>query len=453
MPAISKTKTGARVGLALAGGGPEGAIYEIGAVRALEEAIDGLDLVDLDTYVGVSAGAFVASCLANGLSPQQLCRAIISPEPGEHPFMPEMFFTPAIGEFASRSLMVPMLLWEALRDYVSSPNDLTLVESLTRLARALPTGLFNNEPIRVFLQKIFALKGRTDDFRELRRRLIVVTSDLDSGRSVCFGEPGLDHVPISTAVQASTALPGLYPPVLIDGRHYCDGVLLKTVHASVALDHGVDLLFALNPIVPVDTHVAVERGVMRRGKLVHRGLPTVISQTLRTIVHSRMIVGMSVYKPRYPHADVVLLEPAPDDYRMFFTNIFSFSSRKDTCEHAYRTTLATLAARRLELEPLLEKYGLRLRREVIEDSERSLWAQVGIPERGRRAPITASLDRTLASLELLVGDLEARTARLAAIESTASLDEGGGSSPENVTPPLLEPPGDGDRSSSSPAAS
>ena len=33
-----------RVGLALAGGGPEGAIYEIGALRALDEAIEGLDL-------------------------------------------------------------------------------------------------------------------------------------------------------------------------------------------------------------------------------------------------------------------------------------------------------------------------------------------------------------------------------------------------------------------------
>ena len=61
---------------------------------------------------------------------------------------------------------------------------------------------------------------------------------------------------------ASSALPGLYPPVDIDGRHYVDGVLLKTLHGSVALDHGVGLLFAVNPIVPIDTAAAVEKGVL-----------------------------------------------------------------------------------------------------------------------------------------------------------------------------------------------
>ncbi|NJN65144.1 MAG: lectin subunit beta, partial [Acidobacteria bacterium] len=282
----------------------------------------------------------------------------------------------------------------------------------------MPTGIFNNEPIRVYLEKIFALRGRTNDFRQLERRLIVVAADLDSGNSVRFGETGNDHIPISTAVQASTALPGLYPPVLIDGRYYCDGVLLKTVHASVALDQGIDVLFALNPIVPVDTRAAVERGVMRRGKLVDRGLPTVISQTLRTIIHSRMVVGMSVYKPRYPHADVILIEPKRDDYRMFFTNIFSFSARKDTCEHAYRTTLAHLASRQNELKPLLERHGLRLREDVINDPQRRLWPEEGIPEvHGRaqpKAPLTVTLDRTLSKLEMMVSDMEARVARLSA---------------------------------------
>ncbi|MEO1369430.1 MAG: lectin subunit beta, partial [Acidobacteriota bacterium] len=56
------------VGLAMAGGAPGGAIYEIGAMRALDEALIGLDLRDCGCFVGVSAGAFLTSCLANGLS-------------------------------------------------------------------------------------------------------------------------------------------------------------------------------------------------------------------------------------------------------------------------------------------------------------------------------------------------------------------------------------------------
>ena len=188
------------------------------------------------TGVVVSAGAFITACLANNLSTAQMCRAIVKPEPGEHPFVPENFMSPAIGRFVRSGLKVPRLLAEAFWEMIAHPLDSSLFEPMTRLSRALPVGVFRNEPIRAYLEKIFSMHGRTDDFRELRRKLVVVATDLDSGRPVRFGEPGLDHVPISTAVQASTALPGLYPPVLIDGRYYVDGVLLKTVHASVALE-------------------------------------------------------------------------------------------------------------------------------------------------------------------------------------------------------------------------
>ncbi|HEU4989238.1 MAG TPA: patatin-like phospholipase family protein, partial [Gemmatimonadaceae bacterium] len=61
-----------KIGLALAGGGTVGAMYELGALRALEEAVDGLDMNDAYAYVGVSAGSFIAACLANGLTTTQM---------------------------------------------------------------------------------------------------------------------------------------------------------------------------------------------------------------------------------------------------------------------------------------------------------------------------------------------------------------------------------------------
>jgi predicted acylesterase/phospholipase RssA len=66
-----------KIALALAGGGPGGAVYEIGALRALDEAVEGLDLNQVGMYVGVSAGAFISACLANQLTPAQMCRAIV----------------------------------------------------------------------------------------------------------------------------------------------------------------------------------------------------------------------------------------------------------------------------------------------------------------------------------------------------------------------------------------
>jgi predicted acylesterase/phospholipase RssA len=396
----------AKIGLALAGGGPEGSIYEIGAVRALDEAIEGLDFNDFDIYVGVSAGAFITSCLANNLSTAQMCRAIVKPEPGEHPFVPENFLTPAVGEFLQSGAKMPKLFLEALWQMARHPADASLFEPMTRLGRALPVGIFKNQPIRNYLEKIFSMHGRTDDFRELRRKLVLVATDLDSGRPVRFGEPGLDHVPISAAVQASTALPGLYPPVLIEDRHYVDGVLLKTMHASVALEDGADLVLCVNPIVPVDTIRSVELGVMRRGQLVDRGLPTVLAQTFRTLVHSRMGAGLAAYETRFADKDVLVFEPRRDDYDMFFSNVFSFSNRKTVCEHAYRSIRRKLWRNRQRIEPVLERHGLRLRTEILEDQEDDLWKSVRLNE--RRKPSTSHLkdrlEKALAQVESIVAE-------------------------------------------------
>jgi NTE family protein len=370
----------ARIGLALAGGAPEGAIWEIGALRALDEAVTGLDFKTFHVYVGVSSGAVLAACLANDMTTSQLCRAALAAEPDEPPFVPDSLLRPATRELARGGRALPGLVYDALRDYLMKPGEYTLLESLMRLTRALPVGFFDNEPMRTYLEDVFSIKGRTDDFRQLAKHLVVVAADLDSGQAVRFGEPGHDHVPISLAVQASTALPGLYPPVEIEGRHYVDGVLLKTLHASVALDAGADLVLCINPIVPVDTAHAVETGAMRRGKLLDRGLPSVLSQTFRTMIHSRMEVGLATYQTRYKDADVVLIEPERDDYKMFFTNIFGFSERRAVCEHAYQATRRNLLARYDTLEPVLARHGVTLRKDVLEDQTRALWPGVGLED-------------------------------------------------------------------------
>ncbi len=70
------------IAIALAGGGPLGGIYEIGACAALSDSINGLRLDHADIYVGVSSGAVVASALANGISPAKLVRILLSDDSG-----------------------------------------------------------------------------------------------------------------------------------------------------------------------------------------------------------------------------------------------------------------------------------------------------------------------------------------------------------------------------------
>lgn len=393
-------------GLAMAGGGPAGAIYEIGAIRALEDAIDGLTFNEFDVFAGISAGAFISGNLVNGVTTDVMCRAVVSTDPSEHPFVPETFLTPAFGAFARSGARLPNHLADVVRDYWQNHEDRTVVKSLTRLSSAIPVGLFDNRPIREYLKKIYNRPGRTDDFKMLNKKLYVITADLDSGDAVIFGKDRMD-IPISQAIQASSALPGLYPPVLIDGRHYVDGVLLKTLHASTILDTGVKLAFCINPIVPVDTKTAVEAGFMRRGKLIDRGMPYVLSQTFRTLIYSRMVTGFSAYEDRFSDRDIILFEPSKEDYRMFFTNIFSFASRKAVCEHAYRSTLRNLAKRRDELGPILEKHGYRLNETLLDHPAPDLWKSVNLPQQGtgrKRSPhnVTVDLNHALNRLERMI---------------------------------------------------
>jgi NTE family protein len=321
----------ARVGLALAGGGPLGGIYEVGALLALADSLDGIDFNELDVYVGVSSGSFVAAALANGLSPAQMYRLFIA-DGLDATLTPEVFLRPAFGEFARRAWSLPSLLAFATWRYLSHPFHRSFMESFAMLGRAMPTGIFDNGAIDDFLSGLFAAPGRTNDFRKLRHKLFLVATNLDTGASVTFGGPGRDSVPISRAIEASSALPGLFPPVPIHGEHYVDGALNKTLHASVALEEGVRLLLCVNPLVPYDASRAKRGDRLTVAKLNQGGLPLVLSQTFRAIIHSRMRVGMEKYRRQYPDADVVLFEPDREDADMFFANIFSYSQRKRLCE-------------------------------------------------------------------------------------------------------------------------
>jgi NTE family protein len=396
-----------RIGIALAGGGPLGAIYEIGVLSALSEALHGVEFNRAEVYVGVSAGSFIAAGLANGYTPQDLARLFIEDAHSEDRFDPALLLRPAFREYGRRLASLPPLIAEAAWAYITHPGN--VLRALERLGRALPTGLFDGEQIDRYLARIFAGPGRTNDFRKLRRKLYIVAAELDTGESVAFGAAGVDHVPISRAVQASSALPGLFPPVEIDGHCFVDGALRKTLHASVALAHGVDLLLCVNPLVPfyARRHSLGEAPQRRRDhrleKLVEGGLPVVLAQTYRAIIHSRLDAGMERYKTAYPHSDIVLFQPNRSDADMFFTNLFSYSGRHRLCEHAYQKMRRELWERRHELAPRLARHGISIDAAVLRDEKRTLVRSL---RRRREYRIDTRASQTARALAATLDDLQ-----------------------------------------------
>jgi predicted acylesterase/phospholipase RssA len=402
--------------LALAGGGPLGAIYEIGALCALEEAIPGLDFNALDGYVGVSAGGFVAAGLANGMTPRQLCASFIENlGPATDVVHPTLFFRPAWGELLQRLAALPLLLARSGLGYALGRQS--LLGAVEALGSALPTGVFTQAPLQAQLQRMFAADGRSDDFRALTRRLVIVATDLDSGETAPFGLPGWDHVPISQAVAASAALPGLFPPLQIDGRWYVDGALKKTLHASVLLDMGLDLVLCLNPLVPFHAepaepgagrprrHRLLAGGVAPIPRLVQGGLPLVLSQTFRSLIHSRLEMGMRGYTGSHPDTDILLFEPDQRDPALFLANAFDTSQRRQLAEHAYQRTRAHLRSNRGWTGRTLARHGLALDGTLLDQPRRRLLA----PRAGLRAatePRSTAAGQALQRLDEVLNDLQ-----------------------------------------------
>ncbi|MFZ3218881.1 MAG: patatin-like phospholipase family protein [Rhodoferax sp.] len=385
----ASTETPPKIALALAGGGPLGAIYEVGAMCALEESLNGLDFTKLHHYVGVSAGGFIAAALANGMSPRELCASFIEndSEPSET-FDPSWLMEPAYSEFARRGIMLPGLVVSALWHLATGRKS--LMSALEHLSPGLPTGVFSNQQVDTQLARLFSREGRTNDFRKLKTHLTLVATNLDSGEAAPFGRPGWDHVPISQAVQASSALPGLFPPVEIDDQYYVDGALKKTMHASVALEDGVDLMICLNPLVPFDATSPQVAKVMQRGlpanrreipRIVDGGLPAVLSQTFRSMIHSRMELGMKHYHHGYPDTDIILIEPDHRDPELYLANTFSYAQRRHLAEHAYQQTRQMLRSRKTGLSAKLARHGISLNHDVLDDPKRHLSAPAKPPTR------------------------------------------------------------------------
>jgi len=383
-----------KVALVCAGGGVTGAVYEIGCLRALDELL-GRSVLDLDLYVGISGGAVVAALTAAGISPGQMYDEATSRSGGA---ALGMTAAPLYGlgalEFLKRSARAPKVLTEAITTALTAEGR-NLSDVAWSVFEMLPPGLLDSSGIQKFLHQLFRSRLRGDSFRKLPRRLLVVAVDIDTGEAVAFGLDGRTDVPVSKAVQASVALPGLYRPVRIDGRDYVDGGVRKTAHINLAIQNGADLVICINPIVPFHNKDG-EKGPLG-GHISRRGVTWVLDQTLRIMLHGRMELGLQRYAREHPEVDILVIEPTRDDMRMFSYNIMRYSARKVVAEHGYRTTLEFFARDAERYRTLFARHGIRMADPAL------------APEVPPRHPHRSNLARTLdASLDRLDSRLRSR---------------------------------------------
>ncbi|HYL69959.1 MAG TPA: patatin-like phospholipase family protein, partial [Candidatus Dormibacteraeota bacterium] len=172
-----RRRAGGKLGVALAGGGPLGAFYELGVLHALGEALLGRELTELDVYVGVSSGSFLAASLANGIDTTSMGASFIYNE-GPRVLPPELFLQPALADYRRRIARLPAALAEAAAQYVRDPLGSGWQTLLGALAKVTPTAAFDNRPLESYLHETYSSGGHTDDFRRLRAQLYIVATRL-----------------------------------------------------------------------------------------------------------------------------------------------------------------------------------------------------------------------------------------------------------------------------------
>ncbi|HVW26034.1 MAG TPA: patatin-like phospholipase family protein [Polyangiaceae bacterium] len=338
-----------KIALCLPGGGVTGAMYQIGALAALEDVVQGFQANDLGLYVGTSSGASVAAALAGGIPVQRMYRALLDPADVFFPLERRDLLRVDLGEWARALGTIFGAVrhgGESVLKRKPSPSPQALWEQLDRLYDSLPTGVFKLEGYERFLEDFFARRGVPNNFRAMPHPLLIMAHDLDSGAPVFFGSEGSDHVPVSRACIASTALPPFFSPVRIRDRFYIDAMAAQVAHVDAAVDAGSDVLIVVNPMVPVRAE-QVPTGHGHRPSVRDKGYLWVANQAIRIGMHTLLREALTRIRTE-KRADVILIEPDPTDGILFMFSPASFTGRRKMLEYAYRATrdrmLALLAS-------------------------------------------------------------------------------------------------------------
>ena len=133
-----------RTALVLGGGGFTGGVYEIGALRALDLLAVNRTVNQFDVYVGTSAGSFVASLAANGVTPEEMMRVVNQQVPT--PFRDVdrgTLMRPNLLEFAQSAALLPLRVLGLGRNMLGHIRSASVIDLAVGLAEALPSGMYD----------------------------------------------------------------------------------------------------------------------------------------------------------------------------------------------------------------------------------------------------------------------------------------------------------------------
>jgi NTE family protein len=360
---------GGKTALVLGGGGITGAAYHLGVLNAMNAMGPDVDVNDFDLYVGTSAGAVVAACLANGITPEELILANVGHSSASIPGIgADEIMMPDRRGLARSLIRWPLGVIGALRRYVGHPFTTRLIDGLGALAEGLPQALYTTDGTERYLRDLLGRPGRSNRFSETSRRLLISATDLDSAQRTVFGEDGAPEASISEAAAASTAIPLLYAPRRIGERVYLDGALRSTTNIEIAIAHGAELIVCVNPLVPfvhdVGYLLPTATGLPSRF-IAQKGFPHIAAQSYRIMAQAQVEKELEIVVHAHPNVDIILIEPRRDDEHLFVFNLMDYGSRERIARHAFESVAIDLVTRFPEYKKVLGRHGIRISRDAL----------------------------------------------------------------------------------------
>ena len=217
-PATPPPAARPRLALVLSSGGVRG-LAHVGVLQALEE-----QGIEVDLVVGTEWGALVGGLYAAGLTPTEIEAALLSPD-----------WLAAIQDHHPRQSL-DMRAKEEDRDFLF---DLPL--GVDKDGLILPPGLFGGDRLRLELSRATLRTLDMPRFDDLPWAFRGMATDLAHGGTVA-----LDSGSLALAIEASLALPVVWPPVLYGEKLLISGAVTDPLPVDAAIAAGAEVLILVD---------------------------------------------------------------------------------------------------------------------------------------------------------------------------------------------------------------
>lgn len=300
--------------------------YHAGALKALDDF--GVDVEAFDLVIGTSAGAILGSYLRSGWSPSDFFdyahgrhRDAVGGGEEEHAEV-RALFEPLYGDLIERAR-------RGVGSFFALASSRGLYRGgtkgrlpVTPLRRLFPSGMYSTQGTRERFER--DLPTAWPD-----KSLYVCTTELYSGRRVPFGRSGAPPASLPEAVLASTAIPGVFPPVRVGGVQYVDGGVTTATSLDLAVADGCESIICIAPLGYRPDLETPARDPQLWGPMLVR---SVFARSLRREVRAARESGVHV----------LVIRPWLSDLRLHGANSMRHLDRRAVTDGAREGTLRLL---------------------------------------------------------------------------------------------------------------